>query len=54
MENLKLGQKVFSTNHNKIMRVECVRFLNLGIVWLQDSYKTYPHTKNDIKLNNLK
>ena len=51
MENLKLGQIVFSTMHDKIMRVECIRFLDIGIVWLQDSYKTYPHTKEDMRLN---
>ena len=53
-KKLRLHQYVYSLSHNKIMQVECVRFLKDGIVWLRDSYKTYPHTIKDLELKHPK
>jgi hypothetical protein len=50
MKDLKLGMRIFSTLHNKFMIVECVRFLDVGVVWLCDNKKTYAHTINFIEL----
>ena len=48
MNDFKIGMRVYSTLHDKFMIVECVRFLNDGIVWLSDFNKTYPHTLKNI------
>ncbi len=48
-KKLRLDQCVYSLMHNQIMKVECVRFLDSGIVWLKDAHKTYPHTIKDLE-----
>jgi hypothetical protein len=50
-KEIKLGQFIYSDLYNCILLVECVRFLDSGIVWLMNPYikKTYPHTIKYIK-----